>query len=161
MGTVVKDGWLSKSSAGKQGLNHKLTKENWQRRYFVLRAGQQPKLVYYKDENAFRTKGAPSGQLMLMVALKLAEPVMWDDEWYFGHERHVTRHRTHLLHHACYPLQIVSDRWLSEARDLKCAVVALVVEPPQKPIRIRSTQSPVVVPIIVAVVHRRRSLSQW
>eukprot|EP01043_Picozoa_sp_COSAG02_P085407 COSAG02_NODE_23058_length_731_cov_1.261076_1_plen_85_part_01 len=68
MGTVVKDGWLSKSSAGKQGLNHKLTKENWQRRYFVLRAGAAPKLVYYKDENAFRTKGAPSGQLMLRGA---------------------------------------------------------------------------------------------
>ena len=68
MGEVVKDGWLSKSSAGKQGLNHKLTKENWQRRYFVLRAGQQPKLVYYKDENAFRTMAAPSGQLMLRGA---------------------------------------------------------------------------------------------
>jgi hypothetical protein len=63
--SVVRQGWLEKSSAGKQGLNHRFTKENWQRRYFTLVDGTQPKLVYYKDEGVFTSNGNASGQLML------------------------------------------------------------------------------------------------
>ena len=83
MGELLRDGWMAKSSAGKQGLKvSKLKRDNWQRRYFVLRGGAQPKLVYYKDEEAFRSMGSPSGQLMLRGAEAkmntVANPAMGD-----------------------------------------------------------------------------------
>ena len=37
MGELLRDGWMAKSSAGKQGLKvSKLKRDSWQRRYFVV-----------------------------------------------------------------------------------------------------------------------------
>jgi hypothetical protein len=68
---IMRQGWLVKSSSGKAGLSHKFTKENWQKRWFVLHGGPsvaQPRLVYYKDEAGYRNGGEASGQLALRGA---------------------------------------------------------------------------------------------
>eukprot|EP01052_Picozoa_sp_SAG31_P050538 SAG31_NODE_11577_length_1016_cov_1.293348_1_plen_207_part_00 len=72
---VVLAGMLEKSSAGKKeiwGQEKKKKKEDWKRRWFVLVAGQEPVLQYYKDQTEWQKRKQAKGNLLLRTAVATA-----------------------------------------------------------------------------------------
>eukprot|EP01051_Picozoa_sp_SAG22_P009958 SAG22_NODE_866_length_6778_cov_2.436592_2_plen_1026_part_00 len=75
---VMRQGWIEKSSGGKSGLKA-MRKDNWQKRWFVLHGGpevSQPRIVYYKDDVAFKSDAEASGQVGLRGAVAVMTTVM-------------------------------------------------------------------------------------